>query len=113
MAEPRTGRRRGRSRYRTGRGGPSGARIDRTAGGRWSRGRGHAPWAPMFRCQDIVELLADYLDGALGPAVAAAREAHLAGRWDCAAFVATYLSTVRAARTGHGGAERVPRALSR
>ena len=52
----------------------------------------------MLRCQDIVELLDDYLDGALEPTDTAALEAHLAGCGDCAAFMATYRGTVRASR---------------
>lgn len=52
----------------------------------------------MLRCQDIVELLDDYLDGALAPRVAAALEAHLEGCRDCTAFLRTYRGTVRATR---------------
>ncbi len=52
----------------------------------------------MLRCRDIVELLDDYLDGALDPANAAALEAHLAGCQDCAAFTKTYRGTVRKSR---------------
>jgi anti-sigma factor RsiW len=52
----------------------------------------------MLRCPDIVELLDDYLDGALDRADAAALEAHLAGCRDCAAFLNTYRGTVRSSR---------------
>lgn len=52
----------------------------------------------MLRCQDIVELLDAYLDGALDAADAAALEAHLAGCGDCTAFMKTYRGTVRKSR---------------
>ncbi|MCI0636457.1 MAG: anti-sigma factor [Actinobacteria bacterium] len=52
----------------------------------------------MLRCQDIVELLDDYLDGTLERADADALEAHLEGCQDCAAFFGTYRGTVRASR---------------
>lgn len=52
----------------------------------------------MLRCLDIVELLDEYLDGALDPVDAAALDAHLAGCQDCAAFMRTYRGTVRKSR---------------
>ncbi|MBI2205135.1 MAG: zf-HC2 domain-containing protein [Candidatus Rokubacteria bacterium] len=52
----------------------------------------------MLRCQDIVELLDAYLDGALDAADAAALGAHLAGCEDCMAFMKTYRGTVRKSR---------------
>jgi anti-sigma factor RsiW len=52
----------------------------------------------MLRCQDIVELLDDYLDGALDPGDAAGLDAHLAGCEDCAAFMRTYRGTVSTSR---------------
>ncbi len=52
----------------------------------------------MLRCRDIVDLLHDYLDGALEPAAREALEAHLAGCRDCSAFMKTYRGTVRATR---------------
>ncbi len=52
----------------------------------------------MLRCQDIVDLLDDYLDGTLEPTASAALEAHLAGCRDCDAFMKTYRGTVRATR---------------
>ncbi len=52
----------------------------------------------MLRCRDIVELLDDYLDGALDRTDADAVAAHLEGCRDCAAFFATYRGTVRASR---------------
>jgi anti-sigma factor RsiW len=52
----------------------------------------------MLRCRDTVDLLNDYLDGALDREDAEALEAHLAGCEDCAAFLATYRGTVRSSR---------------
>lgn len=52
----------------------------------------------MPRCRDIVELLGEYLDGALDPETASALEAHLAGCQDCEAFFNTYRGTVRSSR---------------
>ncbi len=52
----------------------------------------------MLRCQDIVDLLDEYLDGTLDRADALALEAHLAGCQDCAAFINTYRGTLRAGR---------------
>jgi len=52
----------------------------------------------MLRCRDIVDLLHDYLDGALEPPARDALEAHLAGCQDCSAFMKTYRGTVRATR---------------
>jgi len=52
----------------------------------------------MLRCRDIVELLGEYLDGALDPATTEALTAHLADCRECTAFVNTYRGTVRAAR---------------
>lgn len=54
--------------------------------------------APMLRCRDIVELLVEYLDGALDPAMAHALEAHLADCQECTAFLNTYRGTVRMTR---------------
>lgn len=52
----------------------------------------------MLRCRDIVELLGDYLDGALDPATAEALTRHLADCQECTAFLNTYRGTVRTAR---------------
>jgi len=52
----------------------------------------------MLRCRDIVELLLEYLDGALDPATAEALEAHLEGCQECTAFLNTYRGTVRMTR---------------
>ena len=50
------------------------------------------------RCQDIVGLLADYLDGSLGPATTSRLQTHLEGCAPCVAFVNTYKGTVKAVR---------------
>jgi anti-sigma factor RsiW len=50
------------------------------------------------RCQDIVGLLADYLDDALDPDTARRLQAHLEGCAPCVAFVNTYRGTIKAAR---------------
>lgn len=52
----------------------------------------------MLGCRDIVELLDDYVDGALERSVAAALEAHLEDCQDCTAFLQTYRGTMRASR---------------
>ncbi len=52
----------------------------------------------MLRCRDIVELLDDYLDGALDRADTDAMAAHLEGCRDCKAFFETYRVTVRTSR---------------
>ncbi len=52
----------------------------------------------MLRCQDIVEVLDEYLDGALERAEATALEAHLADCRDCMAFLRTYRGTIRTSR---------------
>lgn len=49
-------------------------------------------------CSSGVELLMDYLDGALSPEVAARLEAHVAGCERCSAFVASYRETPRILR---------------
>ncbi len=49
-------------------------------------------------CREIVNLLADYLDGSLPPDTARSLEAHLADCPPCIAFVNTYRGTVNAVR---------------
>ncbi|MFN7133200.1 MAG: anti-sigma factor family protein [Myxococcales bacterium] len=49
-------------------------------------------------CKTCVELLCDYLDGALPPDTAAELEAHLAACPPCVAFVNTYRSTTPTCR---------------
>ncbi len=57
-------------------------------------------------CKDVIDILADYLEGALGPEVLAALERHLA---DCRACIA-YLNTYRKTRelTGQAGRVEMP-----
>ena len=57
---------------------------------------GKAP--SQCRCQDMVGLLADYLDDSLDAATARRLKAHLEGCTPCVAFVKTYKGTVKAAR---------------
>lgn len=52
----------------------------------------------MLRCQDIVDLLDEYLDGALDRDDGLALEAHLADCQDCTAFFNTYRGTLRTSR---------------
>ena len=47
----------------------------------------------MMTCREQVELLADYLDGALDPGVAGALEQHLGGCPSCLNFIKTYKAT--------------------
>ena len=62
-----------------------------------------------MKCRDVVELMTDYLEGALSPADAARFEEHIAGCDGCRA----YLEQMRATRrlTGRLADERVPDAL--
>jgi anti-sigma factor RsiW len=49
-------------------------------------------------CMSGVELLMEYLEGALAPDVRAAIEAHVAGCQRCDAFIVSYLETPRIVR---------------
>jgi anti-sigma factor (TIGR02949 family) len=51
-----------------------------------------------LNCQEIIDLLVDYLDGGLPADTAKALETHLEGCPPCIAFVNTYRGTVDAAR---------------
>lgn len=53
---------------------------------------------PMVRCQELVDLLMDYLDGELAAPRAAALEVHLNGCSPCLAFLNTYRSTIQVSR---------------
>lgn len=52
----------------------------------------------MMTCQELVDLLADYLDGALDPRTARDLERHLDGCASCLNFIKTYKATTTWAR---------------
>lgn len=52
----------------------------------------------VMTCREQVELLADYLDGALDPKVAGALEQHLDGCPSCLNFIKTYKATTALVR---------------
>ena len=54
---------------------------------------------PMRKCQDLVGLLADYVERQLPPAVHASLERHLSACPRCVAQVQSYQSTVSLWRT--------------
>jgi len=47
----------------------------------------------MMTCRDVIDVLADYLEQALTPEMAADLERHLAGCEPCRAYLATYRRT--------------------
>jgi len=47
----------------------------------------------MMNCRDVIDVLADYLDQAVTPEIAADLERHLAGCEPCRAYLATYRRT--------------------
>ena len=49
-------------------------------------------------CQDLVEVLLDYLEGLLAPEVAARIDAHRAGCPRCREFIESYLATPQVLR---------------
>ena len=49
-------------------------------------------------CMSGVELLMEYMEGALAPDIRAAIEAHVAGCRRCEAFIASYLDSARIMR---------------
>ena len=51
-----------------------------------------------IRCREMVDLLADYLEGSLPPETARSLEAHLEGCSPCIALLNTYRGTVDAVR---------------
>lgn len=53
--------------------------------------------AEPLTCRDVIEILLDYLEGALGPGVAAALEGHLQDCAPCRAYLRTYRETRRLA----------------
>lgn len=64
---------------------------------RWF-GRSREAEIPMLTCKEIVDLLADYLDGTLDAEMARALQRHLAGCLDCTAFLQTYKDTTHLLR---------------
>ena len=62
-----------------------------------------------MRCRDVVQLMTDYLDGALAPAVRVRFEEHVAGCAGCAAFLEQLRVTTRV--TGALAAVPVPPGL--
>jgi anti-sigma factor RsiW len=60
---------------------------------RWLRGR-RRPGGRELTCQELVELVTDYLDGALAPAERARFEAHVSGCEGCAAYLEQMRSTL-------------------
>ncbi|GIX47536.1 MAG: hypothetical protein KatS3mg131_1747 [Candidatus Tectimicrobiota bacterium] len=55
----------------------------------------------MVMCRQLVELLSDYVDGELPPALRRRLEAHLADCAPCATFLQTFRQTQAAARSLH------------
>jgi anti-sigma factor RsiW len=62
-----------------------------------------------LQCQEVVELVTDYLDGALPGALAKAVNRHLAGCKDCTGFVEQIRATI--ALAGALPPEDVPQAV--
>jgi anti-sigma factor RsiW len=55
-------------------------------------------------CQELVEVLTEYLDGMLGMHDRARLEAHLSVCDDCRAYVAQFEATITVTRRADGGA---------
>jgi anti-sigma factor RsiW len=49
-------------------------------------------------CQQVTDLIVDYVTGELDPTIGTVFETHLRNCRDCAAFLNTYRETIRAAR---------------
>ena len=47
----------------------------------------------MITCREMVDLLSEYVDGHLDPALARQLEAHLRGCTECTAFLRTFRTT--------------------
>jgi anti-sigma factor RsiW len=60
----------------------------------------------VMTCRDAIEVLADYLEAALGPEVADELERHLRGCRPCQAYLNTYRKTREL--TGRAGSEEMP-----
>jgi anti-sigma factor RsiW len=52
------------------------------------------PWAPELTCQQLVELVTDYFEDALGAAERARFEAHVAGCPGCDAYLGQMRTTL-------------------
>ena len=50
-------------------------------------------------CQQVTDLIVDYVAGDMLPAIQAALETHLSNCSDCVAFFNTYKETIRTTRT--------------
>ena len=61
---------------------------------------------PALRCQELVELVTDYFDGALSDGERHAFEAHIAGCDGCTAFLEQMRQTI--ALTGRLLADEIP-----
>jgi epoxyqueuosine reductase QueG len=59
--------------------------------------RGVVDEPASMQCREILDLLADYLEGSLPSETARALETHLEGCGPCIAFVNTYRGTINAA----------------
>jgi anti-sigma factor RsiW len=55
--------------------------------------------ASRLTCQQVTELIIDYLSGELDPTTRQTFEVHLRGCKDCAAFLQTYRETIRATQS--------------
>jgi hypothetical protein len=53
---------------------------------------------PDLHCQDVTDILIDYVSGEMSPATTVQFEAHLRACPDCTAFFNTYRETIRATR---------------
>ena len=60
--------------------------------------RAHGRVSAMIRCQEVIDLLMDYLEAELPQSRAAALKAHLDGCSPCLAFLNTYRSTIQVSR---------------
>jgi anti-sigma factor RsiW len=64
---------------------------------RWSRRRrGSSPAGAGLPCAEVVEIVTDYLEGALSPHERARFEAHIAGCDGCRAYLEQIRTTIRA-----------------
>ena len=59
-------------------------------------------------CRELVEFLADYLDGGLPPDTRRVFEAHLADCPECAAYLRGYADAIRLARASAEADDAVP-----